>query len=110
MASWVVRRKAKMAIHGRGRPTLLSESEEKVVVDRVKYLRQKGAPVDKKILQELGKKAMSVVRALHDDKLPPLSEHWAKSFRKRNSLCRLRRSTTHRGVSTVDQLQAGKRG
>lgn len=95
-----------MAIHGRGRPTLLTEVEEKIVFESVRYLRQKGSTVDREVLQVLGKRAMSEVRSLPLGRLPDLSDHWAKSFRKRYSLTKLRKPTTDRGISSAAQLQA----
>ena len=58
---WVARRKAKVAIRAPRRPTTLTSEEEKVVADSVCYLRNKGAPVDREVLQDLGRRAMSEV-------------------------------------------------
>ena len=70
----------------RGRPCNLNQKEEEYVVLAVKYLRQKGSPVDKEVLTELGRKAISMLREVPLEKVPELTEHWAKSFRKRKQL------------------------
>ncbi len=93
-----------MAVRAPGRPTHLSSKEEQIVLNAVKFLRLKACPVDREVVQELARKAMSSVQNIALDKVMPLSQHWVKSFRKRHKLSRLRRATTDRGISTPVQI------
>ena len=85
---WILRYKAGIAFSSRGRPTILTKEEEELVARAVKFMRQKGSPIDREVLQQMGRKTMSRQRNIPLDKTPELSESWAKSFRKRHHFTR----------------------
>ena len=59
VGGWVTRRKSGMAIQSRGRPTNLTSKEEEYLTEAVKWLRQKGTPIDKEVLADVGRKTIS---------------------------------------------------
>ncbi len=50
---WILRYKAGIAFSSRGRPTILTKKEEDITARAVRYMRQKGSPVDKEVLSWL---------------------------------------------------------
>lgn len=88
-----------------GRPTLLSEVEEECVLNAVKELRGTGCVVDKEVLIILAQEAMRAHRgdAAH---LPEVSHNWVHSFRRRNELSKLKKSSTDRTPLTAAETVA----
>ena len=103
---WTWRRRHGAVLATAGRPTALTSPEEEYVRDAVKYLWSKGAAVDREIVICMAQKCVAACRNLTPAQVPELSEHWCRSFRKRHHLTRLRRATTDRGITTVEQGQA----
>jgi hypothetical protein len=91
-----------------GRPKWLTPREEDQVHRSVVGLRRHGYIVDRETLIVMAHTAVKVSRG-DDCALPPLTLHWAKSFRRRYQIGRLRQSTTERPPLTADSWDAVNR-